>query len=415
MNRAYLWGLLAVTLGLLILWGGLGVVALATGAPLGISVPVLLLLVLVYGWMLFAYLHYREGRRTEFVHIVRTAVESGVPLAPALDAYVHDRPSGRARELWVALLLLFVFPGYYVFWHRRHNYDQKVARVAHLLEDGSSLHEALEQTPGVASAETLLAVRVGEASGRLAACLKRSAVDRTGPAWLEMLPRFLYPLALLVLITGVVTFWSIYILPRMVRVLTDFGVPLPAMTDLVARAVPFLATLTPLLILAALAAVLLACSSTACWYCPGLGRLYRLFVRGRVLRMLAVFLEAGRPALEGMNAIAASGGLPGIGRRRVSRAALALTRGQALADALREAGLVTRSQAPLVQAAERVQNLPWALAELGDHLTRRAVRAMKRISLVFAPLSVIAVGALVGVVVFGMFLPLLAIMEKLWS
>ena len=85
---------------------------------------------LVYGWMLFAFLQYRRGRQDELLHVLSTAVEAEAPLAAALWTYLEDRPRGWLREFWVATLLFFVLPGYYWIWHRRHSYDQKVARVA---------------------------------------------------------------------------------------------------------------------------------------------------------------------------------------------------------------------------------------------------------------------------------------------
>src|SRR6266852_2729664 len=106
---------------------------------------------LVYGWMLLAYLRYRQGRQDEVLHVLSTAVESDAPLAPALWAYLDDRPHGWLREFWVATLLFFVVPGYYWIWHRRHSYDQKIASVAHQLEHGVSLPDALKRTPGAAS------------------------------------------------------------------------------------------------------------------------------------------------------------------------------------------------------------------------------------------------------------------------
>src|SRR5262249_17509182 len=117
--------------------------------------PALLMLVLIWTWMIFAYLHYRYGRQEEFLQLLITAVEANAPLVPAIRAYLLDRPRGTMREFWVCLLQFFVFPGYYWFWHQRHSFDRKVARVARLLESGVPLEQALQATPGVAARETI--------------------------------------------------------------------------------------------------------------------------------------------------------------------------------------------------------------------------------------------------------------------
>jgi protein transport protein HofC len=67
----------------------------------------------------------------------------------------------------------------------------------------------------------------------------------------------------------------------------------------------------------------------------------------------------------------------------------------------------------LVQTAERLNNLPWALRELGELLSGSAVRMARRISIVVAPLLVLAVGALVACVAIGMFMPLIALLTRL--
>src|SRR5438552_14216044 len=158
--------------GLLVLVVGLGALLIFMGMTYGL--PFLFLMLIVYGWMLFAYLHYQQGRQEEMLRLLSTAAESEAPLAPALWAYLRDRPHGLLREFWVALLLFFMLPGYYWAWHRRNSFDSKVARVAYYLEMGTSLPHALQATPGVVSREATFAVLVGQHTGKLAACLRAS-------------------------------------------------------------------------------------------------------------------------------------------------------------------------------------------------------------------------------------------------
>ena len=92
-----------------------------------LALPGLLLLMLsVYGWMIYAFVQYREGRQEEFTYLLQSAAEAQAPLAPVIRSYLADRPHGMLREFWVFLLLFFVFPGYYFFWHRQHTYDRRV-------------------------------------------------------------------------------------------------------------------------------------------------------------------------------------------------------------------------------------------------------------------------------------------------
>ena len=87
--------------------------------------------------------------------------------------------------------------------------------------------------------------------------------------------------------------------------------------------------------------------------------------------------------------------------------------GEHLPDSLRRSGLLPRHMLPLVQAAERAQNLPWALTELGDFLADGAVGRMRRLSQLLFPVSVVAIGLLVGFTALAIFSPVVEVMTEL--
>jgi len=382
-----------------------------------IFLPLLLVVVLAYGWMLHAYLHYRSGRQDELLHLLAATAESGAPLAPAVRAYLRDRPRRGWRAFWAAVLLFFVVPGYYWVWHRRHSYDRKLARVARRLEQGEPLYQALRKVPGVAPGATALAVAVGESTGRLALSLRRSAGGRLTIVWLEAVPRLLYPIALLIFMNGVLGFWMLYLLPKMLRIFDEFGVELPALTLQLSEVGTTIEehgwVISQGLVAAVVLGTLVVFSPAVRWYVPVLGRLYRMSVQSRVLKMLGVLLEAGKPLPEALAVLADSGALPGGMGSRLDAARRAAEQGEPLPEALSRGGLLPASMAPLVRAAERARNLPWALTELGEALAARAARRARQLSLAVFPAAVVAVGVLVGLMVAGMFLPLVKLISEL--
>jgi type II secretory pathway component PulF len=419
MSMGRFWSIVALVLSCAAYAAGL--VLMLAYAGLGYpSLLLLLVLATLYGWMLFAFLHYRQARQEEFLQVLAAAAEAEAPLAPALWAYVRDRPRGVLREIWIAFLLFFVVPGYYWLWYRGHSYDRKVEHVAELLEEGWSLPEALKMTPGVASRETLLAVALGRDTGQLAGCLRalRSpARSRVATLWLEVVPRFGYPLFLLLVINGYLAFWMTFIAPRFERLFHDFNMSLPEETQwtlavghlalnyawVLTVAVPFLILLL----------VLLLVSPSFRWYFPVVGRLYAWYVRSQVLQALAFLLQLGQPAPEALGVLAESGGLVRGARRRLLAVRRRVERGEPLADSLRWGKLLTPAMVPLLRSAERNGNLPWALAELADVLAQRLARRVHRLGLVFFPVPVVGVGVLVGVIAVGLFMPLISLMQGL--
>jgi type IV pilus assembly protein PilC len=376
--------------------------------------PLALIIALASGWFLFAFLHYRYGRQDELLHLIATAVESGAPLAGALRSYVADRPHGTAREFWIAIGQFIMLPGYYWIWHRRHHFDRKVKRVADLLEQGSSLSQALAAVPGVASKQTVVAVAVGESTGTLPMCLRHVHQVSLEPVWLEALPRIIYPLSIFLFTAAILLFWMAFIAPKLRRIFTDFKIPLPSMTaNAMFMAQVFIASYANILLLLIIVALVLTYSPAMRWWIPGLGRWYQAQVQSRVLGLLAVIIEAGKPIPEGIEMLVESGQFSRQVERRLKRAHDRILDGDALAPSLHRYGLLSSAMMPLVQTAERVRNLPWVLRELGEVLADRTIRRIRRGSMFFMPLLVIAVGGLVGYIVISMFFPLIVLISTL--
>ncbi len=380
-----------------------------------IALLALPLILLWYGYVIYAFLRYRFVRQEEIAHVLAAAAESHAPLAPALWAYLHDRPRDDWRRFWLALVMFFVLPGYYFFW-RRHNYERKVERLASMLETGYTLHESLRAASGAASREVMLAVAVGESTGQLAPSLRLAPRWRLAPIWLESAPRLLYPVLLLIGVYFVTAFLMVFIVPKFEKMFADFKVKLPWITDFLISVCRWqskyfailLVTTVPLVIMVFVSLV----SPTIRWYFPILGRLTRMHVQSRLLRMLGLLLRAGKPVPDALGIMADSGYFRGTALYRLTAAQGRIAEGEPLAETLYAVGLLPRSQAALVQAAERAHNLPWALGELGEVLAKRAARLTQRLSFVIFPLAVLAAGLLVGVVAFGMFMPLLSLIAR---
>jgi type II secretory pathway component PulF len=402
-------------LAIALLFGAGAVALLLLGR--GYWIAVLLVVAMYYGWVLLTHLHYREGRRNELLDLLATAAEAGMPLPQALRAYLEDRPHGTLRELWVAILLFFVVPGYYWICYWGRSFDRRVAHLAELLEQGVPLPRALRVSAALATRDTLLAAVVGESTGKLAKCLRTSIQQRHSTIWLELLPRLVYPAALVLFITGVLSFLMLYIIPKFEKIFKDFDMKLPDLTVsimAIGRGLALYSSLLPfaLLALAGLAFGVLF-NSTLCWYLPGLGWFYRMQARGRVLKLLGLLLEAGLTVPRALAELADSGQFSNTVARRLERSRRLVEAGDSLAPSLNLSGLLPGHMVPLVESAERMHNLPWALAELGDHLASRSVRVMQRISLLTTPVLVFLVGLLVGSIAIGMFVPLIKLLEGL--
>ena len=152
-------------------------------------------------------------------------------------------------------------------------------------------------------------------------------------------------------------------------------------------------------------------SSRVRWHFPLVGRLYRMHARGQFLQVLGLMLETGKPLPECLDRVLASNWLPTVVKSRVDRLVPDLLQGQPLAESLARHELATASMQGLIASAEKAHNLPWALQELGDTLSRRCAMLTYRIGMVVFPLAIVACACVVGVTVVAMFMPLPEMLE----
>lgn len=401
--------------GLIVL--GLMVLVAMVGGAVGLGGLVFLLL--VNGWAVYAFLSSRQGQQDELAQVLTAAVEGGVPLAAAVRSYLEDRPTNqeRARTLEIFGCMLLPLYTYTRLWIGWWSFDRLVTALADRLESGESLSGALQALPQVACREVRLAVSLGEATGALGPCLKGAERERWSAAWFEVAPRLLYPVLVLVFVLFVASFLMIAIVPKFRKIFQEFGEPLPQLTrtliDCWVAFEVFIPVVLVMMFLAFVAIATVIANPTVRWYTPIVGRLYRWGMQAEILRALGRLLAVGQTVPQALGFLTDAAVLPLVVRRRLDVATAIVERGEPLADALGGAGLLPPTMAPLVRSAEKVRTLPWALGELGGHLADRAFRLVRWVSVVVAPLMVVAIGAVVGFIVIAMFLPLIQLLTRL--
>ena len=394
----------------------LGVLCVKGGAV--VFAEVLLAFIAFYGIVLYGFLHYRIVRQDELRDVLAVAADTKSPLADAVWAYVEDRPRGRFRRFCEGDFTNFLILGFYWTWHKQRRFDRRAADLASHLEAGIPLSQALWMTPGVASRETILAARVGESTGDLVGPLKHISQSRIGSTVVEILPRLAYPVFLLFVQIAIVTFLMTFIVPRYEKILTDFRIRLPELSQAmfrigrpVARYGPYLVSLV--VFGAFWLAAMLAASPSLRWQVPGIAAIERRFAQGRLLKMLGMLLSTGKTVPQSLALLTQEDYLGPPVKRKLEEAEGRIAAGEPLAEVLAAKRLMPANMVPLLHSAERARNLPWALEEAGDTLVRRTTRLLQRFSSTLGPIAVALMGVLIALTAMAFFLPLIAIMTEL--
>jgi type II secretory pathway component PulF len=372
-----------------------------------------LFLFVLWCWEIYAFVHYRYCRQEELLHVLQTAAVTQAPLESMLWAYLQDRPR---EHLYRGILLTFVFPGYY--WiHVYRSFDARLHRLATALESGVPLHAAIRLVPGIVPRELALAITIGEYTGKLAPSLRRLPDRRLMAQFLQLAPRLMYPLFVLTLLVNNIAFLMIFIIPKFEKIFLDFKMRLPAETEVLIHLSRSAGSLPLILGLAWLLGLvlfnLLLFSSRVRWLCPGVNWVYRLYARGQFLQILGAMMETGEPLPALLGRVLESGLLPTAVAMRASAVAEEQSEGESLADSLVRNGLLPTSMYGLVVSAQKANNLPWALQEMGDSMIRRSAQLSYRLTMILFPLGIVLCAALVAFVVVSIFTPLISLLEAM--
>jgi type IV pilus assembly protein PilC len=181
------------------------------------------------------------------------------------------------------------------------------------IESGASLSEALAKSPKVFDRLYVNMIKAGEAGGSLEVILRRLAEfkERTQSLKNKVIGAMMYPIMVVLFTIGILTFIMLKIIPEFQKMFLEFGIELPAMTQLlmaISDRVVNLWFLFPLMPIAVILFVSLVCKFRAGrmgWHLfllklPVMGKLVEKSNLARTTRTLGALIASGVPIIEGL-------------------------------------------------------------------------------------------------------------------
>lgn len=181
------------------------------------------------------------------------------------------------------------------------------------IEGGASLSEALAKSPKVFDRLYVNMIKAGEAGGSLEVILRRLAEfkERTQSLKNKVIGAMMYPIMVVLFTIGILTFIMLKIIPEFQKMFTEFGIELPAMTQLlmaISDRVVNLWFLFPLMPIAVILFISLVCKFRAGrmgWHLfllklPVVGKLVEKSNLARTTRTLGALIASGVPIIEGL-------------------------------------------------------------------------------------------------------------------
>lgn len=296
--------------------------------------------------------------------------------------------------------------------------------VATDLERGQSLDDALETHAGQMPGLYAHVVRAGLRSGHLPAVLLNLShhlrlVSETRQMIAEALT---YPAMVLLLACGVLTALAALVIPQFKEIFSEWGIVLPAVT----RAVLDFAGAMPTVLIAVgvvavvAGVVLLSMGRTPAgrWTrerlvlaLPVVGPMIGDSLRARFLRAMAFAVDSGLPLPEALRLSAGASASPGL-MREAQRIAEQVEAGADLYDVSQSERLIPAMVGYLVRVRGDAVSLRHALIQLSKAYESRAMHAQSVLRGVVAPVAIVLVGVVVGVMILAMFLPMAQLIQS---
>jgi type IV pilus assembly protein PilC len=181
------------------------------------------------------------------------------------------------------------------------------------IEGGASLSEALSKSPKVFDRLYVNMIKAGEAGGSLEVILRRLAEfkERTQSLKNKVIGAMMYPIMVVLFTIGILTFIMLKIIPEFQKMFLEFGIELPAMTQLlmaISDRVVNLWFLFPLMPIVVILFISLVCKFRAGrmgWHLfllklPVMGKLVEKSNLARTTRTLGALIASGVPIIEGL-------------------------------------------------------------------------------------------------------------------
>jgi|GEM_PF-2485173 len=299
---------------------------------------------------------------------------------------------------------------------RQASSDRVKRSVFRLKEDigrGNSFSASLRLQGEVYPELFVNVMAAGEANGALAASSSRAARYYGSKDELrkKIASSSVYPCLVLFASFICVIFMGVYLLPTMTSVFAALGTEPPFLT----RAVAF----------AGRAWYLAAFFASVAWLLMKKVSIERIVFRLPVLRTIArgtalsgisetlsALLGSGVPLVASLSIASAASGAKEYSAA-VDRVIADVRDGNTLSSSLRRSGVFPDPFCEVASVGETSGNLAGAFEELAAYYGSSAESALKLFAALIEPASTIFVGAIVGVVVFSMFLPMIGMFDSL--
>lgn len=294
-----------------------------------------------------------------------------------------------------------------------------LTQVAKDISSGQSLHEALAQHPKTFSHIWLSLVEAGEMGGQLAETLQQVALYTKTQEGMKskIITAITYPAILGLSSVGVLIYFVIGIVPTFAQIFKDFNLDLPMITVIVLNVSGVLVNHGVLIIAAIVISFVLfrfyikTTDGRKRWHSfllsmPLFGNFLKNIYYDRMLSTLSTLLRSGVTILNAILVLEDSFDSNVIIQNALKVVRAEVAAGKSISESFRSTGVFPGLMTEMMLMGEESGKLPGIIATLSKFYSDQVEQFIARFSAVIDPILICGVGALIGIIVASIFLPI---------
>ncbi|MCE9604728.1 MAG: type II secretion system F family protein [Planctomycetia bacterium] len=324
------------------------------------------------------------------------------------------------------------------------------------IESGSTLSESMSKCPKVFDRLYVNMIKAGEAGGALEVILRRLAEfqEKSQSLKRKVKGAMVYPVVVVLVAVGILVFIMIKIVPAFEKIFKDFDAELPGMTQLLINLSNWVANywfLIPLFPISIVLMVKLICKFKAGrmgWHLftlkfPVFGQIVEKNIVARTTRTLGTLVSSGVPILEALNITRETSG-NAVFEQLYGRVYDSIREGESIAKPMRDYSrtkfniiaaffwvafvpvvgiliyimratqrIIDDLVVNMIDVGEETGELDKMLYKVADNYDEEVDVLTESLVSLLEPLLIVVLGVMVGFIVIALFLPLVALIQKL--
>ncbi len=293
-----------------------------------------------------------------------------------------------------------------------------IADIAFEVDAGSLLSDAFEKRPDMFSNFFVNIIRSGETSGKLDEVLNYLAdeMEKNYDMGSKVKGAMIYPIFILVGLTGVAVVLLVYVIPNLTSMLTESGAELPFATRVVIGASDFLIKYSVLIIIALIGLVFLGRAYLKTYngrrnvdnfvlHMPIFGTLFKYIYLMRFTRSLSTLLKGGVTITKSLEVVADV--VSNIIYKEIILATLeSINDGNPLSTVMDNEPVIPKMVPQMLSVGERTGKIDVVLDKITEFYGRESDKMLANLSTLMEPVIMTIMGIGVGIMVAAVLMPM---------